>query len=239
MKRMIRCVFSAIVITSSSLLAQEAAPPSKLPPIPPGPLIQLRAPDFAQWTVTIKDADQNPAAGQTDATTTPSKQPPTYGAITTTTKTGKIKLRESIDNLGQTWPTWCIRGDLQITIRPDTKSVIVNSGPPDAKNPSPYCVDYSRTDFPEIPAGVVSLGNYAGIQMAYGSQCLLFKVTGSLPCTAYVNLKTRLPVAVVGDGIAKIYEFHPPPTTELTPSAEVLQVLKNMDLINNSVSTRR
>lgn len=244
MKTFALLLLLTVALTSFPVHAQDDAPPSKFPPIPPGPLIQERAPDYSQWTVTTKLGGDS-SSTQPGTAPAASKQPPFFGAIVTTTQTGKIKLRETTDNLGQIWSTWCVRSDTQITIRPDTKGVIITSGPVDPRNPSPYYVDYSKTDFPNIPSGVVSLSNYAGIQSSHGAQCLLFKGSGSIiprspaiPCTVYINLKSRYPVAVEGAGIVVTYEFHQPPSAELSPSADVVQVLKNIDLINRSVGVK-
>jgi hypothetical protein len=215
-------LFSMVVwgvsLSSLGLLAQKStAPSSSLPPLPPGPLVQLRASDFAKWIVK-KVGTTDSVTGTTEATA-PKKA--TFGSEFTMTKTGKIMLRQTQDDKGQIWNTWC-EGNLQATVWPDGKRFIVGAPPPDLKRgPNSMYFDYSQSDFPGFEW--VSLGDYAGIQSKEGKPCIVFKAKFKVytddrqasDVAAYVDLKTRYPVALVVDGATRTYEFQPPPQTEL------------------------
>jgi hypothetical protein len=225
------------------LQGQQGGENSAKPALPPGPLIQARAPDFSQWVVTLtveSEATASPQSDQQSNASAPGAKPKNYfGKVVTTIQTGKLRLRETVDETGKTWQTWCVKG-VQITLRPDSNAVFINSAP-DPKNPMPFFSDYSATDFPEIPDGIIAAGNFVGIQTAYGKKCLVFKGSGKpdpialpMPYTAYIDFKTRYPVAVSYAGMLKTYEFVSPPTTEMDLPARVVEALKTRDQVNRS-----
>jgi hypothetical protein len=229
------------------LQGQQGGENSTQPTLPSGPLIHARAPDFSQWVVTVtvdngaiasQQSGQQP--NQQSNADAPGAKPKNYfGKIVTTIQTGKLRLRETVDETGKTWQTWCVKG-LQVTLRPDSNNVIFSSAP-DPKNPTPFFLDYSATDFPEIPAGIVTAENFVGIQTAYEKNCLVFKGRGKpdpmapfMPYMAYIDFKTRYPVAVSYGGVLKTYEFVTPPTAELKLPARAVEALKTRDQVNRS-----
>ena len=222
-------LFGAVVL----LHAQEEVAPA-IPPMPPGPPVQLRAPDFSQWVVqgTLNSAQPASAPASTGTDQNKAAKPDKESQVTMV-KTGKIMLRQRVNGLGGTWDAWCI-DDVQITVYPDGKNLVVQTRPSYIGAANPLYEDYSQTDFPAC--WWVTARNYAGMKRYNGKSCLYFKnhlsfykdyAPGNVE--AYTDVKTRFPVAVIvtlpyGQEIYS-YEFQPPPATELTPPENVKSAL--------------
>jgi len=226
-------LFFLVLGFSFALPAQQAAPDATVPPLPPGPLIQKRAPDFAQWAIRIV----NDSAPEKSGVQTPDKKidkEAAWGAIIMTTKTGKILLRQTYDDRKRIWNTWCI-GDLnvQTTLSPDGKNWVVQTPNADPHVHTPNYVDYSKSDFPDF--AWISKNNYAGIKEMGGKKCIVFtasiKMNSDDPMptllAAYIDLDTRYPVAFIQGGEFHSYEFKQPPKDTL-PLPQLVQ-----DLLNN------
>ena len=227
----LRAISCALLLAAPTmLLGQDATKPTTPAPIPPGPLLQTRAPDFAQWVMTVTEKKPSSTSGGSPDSGSEKKVVVT---VITTTKTGALKMRRLVDSSGASWETWCT-GNFQITPRPESGAIIARGKLQDDEV-SPFDVDYSQSDFPEI--GIVSSKNYVGMETAYGAKCLVFKAMVApfrdappAETKAYVDLKTRLPVAVVIGGSTpteKTYQFLAPPTETLTLPPEIQKLIQN------------
>jgi len=224
-------LFCFLALSLLNLPAQQSPQPSSpLPPLPPGPLIQLRAADQSQWTVKI--TQNSPGTKASSETSTPddtaTKAKSYFGSQLTISKSEKIIRRQTVDEKGQPWDTWCFP-DVQITIRPDGQHVIVQTGPADSKVINPFFVNYSHSDFPGFQW--ISLKSYAGIQSFQGSPCIVFKDHAAIylggdatDVTAYIDLKTRYPVSLVGETQTTSYQFQPALSEPLSIPPIVQQV---------------
>ena len=220
-----------LAMGSLALQAQQPA----LPPIPPGPLIQKRAPDFSHWMVTFKTA---PAAS--GATPSPSQPSDPNSIITqdTVTKTENIIHVEFIDTQKRAWNIW-VQGGRDMIQWPDGKSVgFVAKPPPYVVNP--LYRDFSSSDFSGFEW--ISAANFTGIQSIGGISCLVFKDTlltngVSLQVEAATDVKTRLPVRLINGQGQFTYAFLSPPSTEQTLPANVQKLI--VDQRNNEKSLAR
>ena len=229
--------------------AQETTTGSALPPLPPGPLVQMRAPDFAQWVVTVTptlafgNSNSTSTPPGTDASTATGSQDagklPTWTSQITMTKTRTIILREVRNQTGQTWTTWCTPG-LQSTLSPDSKSWIMQSRAANADPtvPTANYEDYSQTDF--LGFDWINLSKYVGIKVFNGSKCIFFQdsANGGEGRSAYIDLETRLPNTLNAEGKTITYAFKAPPTTELTLPPLLAQLLKNRQKQLDSATPR-
>lgn len=203
---------------AARLLAQQ--PANTKPPLPPGPLIEKRAPEFAQWIIrSAGSADRGKASSPSPKS---EEKHAAWGDIVVMTKTGQVMLRQTTDDSKQVWNTWVIgEQGLQTTISPDGKKWIVQARNPDPNTPTPNYEDYSKTDFPSFEW--ITESNYAGVQEVAGRRCLLFTDKVKLlsddleatPISAYIDLETRLPVAINQGGNARTYDFRSPPSAPL------------------------
>ena len=222
--------------------AQETAKPTPLPVLPPGPALQRRAPDRAQWVIKQTVAPTPDAelakGGATD------KHPKSYwGSLVAVTKTGSIMLRQTIDDKGQTWNTWCTP-DLQTTIYPDGQHWIVQSISPDPKVPAANYEDYSKTDFPGLEW--VTLDKYVDLKEINGKRCIIFKSRFKMAdddpaptdFEADVDLDTRYPVETKVGANLRTYTFSDAPPAMLSLPPLVLSLLDNRAKMMSSATRR-
>jgi len=230
-----------LAAVSWALIGVVASAQTPLPPLPSGPLVQKRAPNFAKWDVTIVIAPDkgNSASGSTAATNADDKGKVVFEV--TMTKTGKTMLREVHMPDGKIVPTWCL-GDLQITIAAGVAIVQAKLHINDPSVPTPNYEDYSDSDFQGFDW--IKASNYTGIKEVGGRKCLVFQDTlkegGGPPInrTAHVDLETRLPVDVSVGGATRNYSFKTPPTAELVFPPPVAQLLKNLQREMDSAAPR-
>lgn len=192
-------------------------PQTKLPVIPPGPLIIEHMPDYAQWAIdyTYTDApkpgqesdlvaryrklaqeDPSVAKAMADPHFLDTLEParPIHVVVT---KTGVIRhvdknLERSLHD--EIW----MNGDVTIERRPGVPNLVVSLGNPLIQN-----------DFPEF--SWISKEAFSGVESVNGHPCLVFKqqvdpvglehpgltgIGGTIPVIAYVDLKTRYPVSL-------------------------------------------
>ena len=223
-----------LLLCGSSLWAEKANPtPAGLPP---GPPIEKRAPAFSQWLITTTVSgtaalDENANAGGSAA-----KAP--EGPSTTkimVTKTGNIYRVEHLDEARQLWTVFA-SGATQIMVWPDRHSsaVLAVSNNPDA--PNPFTTDFSVTDFPGFEW--VAWGKYSEMKSYKGMKCIVFldqqHVDSDDPSVgepyktvvAYVDVDTRLPVALVDGDEVHIFEWKPAPKGMLSLPPGALAVLQ-------------
>lgn len=206
-----------------NLNGQLAEPQPSVPPLPPGPLIQKRAPSFAQWIIRSKPIKgglgQENKVADANAKSSEAKEKPSWGSLVSITKTGEIMLRQTMDDQSRVWNTWCTR-QLQTTVYPDGKQAILQAGNSDATAPTANFEDYSQSDFPGFEW--ITQKEYVGQKEYQGKKCIVYQnvppTDGSdhSKRTALVDLETRFPVALLIDNDTHTYEFKAPPQGMLT-----------------------
>jgi len=190
------------------------ASPAPKPTPPPGPLIQKRAPNFSHWNIITKSiASQGSSDDKKGGATT--------GQLkgVEVTKTGAIIHTILTDQTGQVWNLWN-QATVHVVISPNGKDVGFAQRPLDPEAVNPFFIDYSSSDF--FGFEWISAGNYKGEKSYHGKTCLFFDGSGeSNQMYAYIDKDSRLPLALVKEGQAEIYEFQSPPTQmqELPPNA--------------------
>jgi len=243
MKRILT-LFCVLAFTSALQAQTDSGGP---PPLPPGPLIQKRAPDMAKWVITAVPAPANNATANSVSDASSASDPQSAGAKqkvaseVTITKTGKIMLREVRTQDGRVVPTWCV-GGLQITLFGNSAIVQAKVYNPDPTVPTANYEDYSDSDFP----GFYWIGpsNYTDIKEFGGKKCIVFQeaiknVTGPpSKLSAYIDFLTRLPVSLTVGGGTSAYVFKAPPTAELTLPPLVVQLLRNRQRELDSATPR-
>jgi len=252
MKTLVICL--ALGLVSAAAPAQT---PGTVEPLPPGPLIQERAPKMARWLITLvvgkaKAPESPSAAGQKGAAP---KLP--WASKVAVTKTDEIIREETLDEKGQTWSAWCLPG-LQITVWPDGKSWFVQQAQAnrDPNVPVAMFTDYSKSDFPGFEW--ISEKNYTGIQKVGSKTCLVFRDVSALmspeelkqmspgdegsnptiSVVASIDVETRLPVALTRGNEAHTYEFIAPPEQKLTFPPIVESLIENRDKNVQSVTRK-
>lgn len=226
-----------LLVALYNLYGQEQTPPLPVPP--PGPMIQLRAPDFSCWKITQSPSQDSSSGAGSDATGSPgtggSNVKKSKSVVVTITKTAAILVQETTATDGQTWKTWYPNTSVGILVWPDGKSVMtgmIENGA-QTRSSSIFYSDMSKSDFPDFTW--IQASSYGGTQSYKEKRCLVFygKVlqSGALSpvpfqghppapaddlVTAYVDAKTRLPVAIqIAKEDIKSYEFQPPPSAML------------------------
>ena len=233
------CLFlfcSALLCASAyPQAADPAATPVAPPAPPPGPLIQKRAPDFAIWSiVTTASVKAGTKSGQTSSPRNGSDDSQASVTRVNTSKTGKVVRVERIDEKQQTWNVWWSKGSAEILVTPDGKvAALASSNNPDA--PNPYHTDFSSSDFQGFEW--IAASNYTGIEKYMGMNCLAFKKdlavradsasprTIIVPVRAYVEIQSRLPIALVRGDQTSVYEWKSPPDAVLQVPTEVQNLL--------------
>jgi hypothetical protein len=224
-------IIVSLSFATIALRAQERAATPELPPLPPGPLIQKRAPEMCQWLVSIVGV--NPATSSRTGAS-PEALKGFWASQTMFTKTKDILRQEFYDQKESIWTTWCVPG-FEITIWPDGRNWIVQTMQKiDAKGPPPVLyIDFSKSDFPGFEW--LSVNNYAGIQNVHGNKCIVFKDKVLVdpehgiyvPGTAYIDFDSRFPVELLEGSVDRTYDFKNPPAGILTLPPLVQALLNN------------
>ncbi len=203
-------------------------------PLPPGPLLN-RAPEFSSWTMSISSAQVAPKSP--DA---PQSKPPVELRRLTVTKTKNVYREERQFSDGSTRETWRV-GSMQISTLPHSSELIVFE-PAAATigllDPEDY-TNYSKTDFPGFEW--ISKRNYRGVQKIMDTQCLVFGdslddiseetrkamaeaagevalpqiQSGRSATAAWIDLQTRLPMALQKGNKKEVFQFSAPPQAML------------------------
>ncbi len=188
-------------------------------PLPSGPLIQLRAPEFSQWTVTYKGA---------------AKQVKRLSVV----RTQEIRHALLFDADGHQNERWCV-GNMEFISDPVIQRRLAYSiGHDPDIDPE---LNFANSDFPGCEW--ISAKHYVDTRTVMGQECLFFSRSGSsaaaasqdassgLPAgaggtVAYVSLKTRLPVILQINGEIRVYQFEAPPQAKLTLPADIQATLE-------------
>lgn len=235
------------------LHAQTSSSQSR-PALPPGPLLQQRAPEFSRWTIfskpTAKNAEeQNKSSGNAAKNPSPNGDPK-FSVI----KTGNITRVIYFDDAKQPWNIWCFDSSV-IAVWPDGKNVGIAARPsrPDAYNP--LFMDFSKSDFQGFEW--ISEKNFVGIRDVLGRKCLVFRDTIKRTApgmqsddpdpasasfengvVASVDLETRLPVTLVNENGLFVYQFYDAPTAMQTLPGNVQAVVDQQKLAAQAVARR-
>lgn len=212
------------LLLAAAAQAQQAAPSPDA--LPPGPLLN-KAPDFAQWTITAKSSGAAvPTAEGEDqgaAKKEKEKERPQGDLRIGTIQTGKVRHQVRVKGSQVIGDLWTVEG-ATVSIDPHSKMPQVAGGGGGT----------AEADFPGLEW--ISANNFAGIQGVGGRKAIVFKgradylidAESTLPeqvdATAYIDLETRLPIAMKR-GDVYTFEFGPKPQTMLTPPPAVSQAL--------------
>jgi len=246
-------LFCLALVVTVTLHAQQAAPSSSLPPLPPGPLLK-RAPDYSTWTVTSQghavEGRQLAKAVATGAEKSKDKE--AVPTTSTVVKTGSTILEVNIDTGGRRREIWHV-GGMMVMKQSDAAEPIVW---PDSVQSDIYSVNFASADF----AGLdwVSATTYAGMAKYQGRDCIQFNgevsplnpkareeeliaigqaIAFGLPvpqetkvaAVAFIDLETRLPLIVTFGNEKRIYQYGAPPAADLTLPPELANAVKERE----------
>ncbi len=228
-----RRLFVLLAIALPHLCPLRAQLPQPTPvPLAPGPLLN-RAPDFAQWLVSVK-------SGTTSAVEVPT-QKTSYDQRTLVRKTGAIRDLITVTGTGQRTDKWC-EGGLQASVPPGGGAPTVSMFSSLVRFNEGF-TDYSKSDFPGFDW--ISRKNYTGRQTIEGVDCIVFhdppgpstaatpaaSPAGASPVippagnTAYIAADSRLPILLQVDNVTTCYQWMQPPTVQLAPPPEIQAAL--------------
>lgn len=187
-------------------------------PLPAGPLIVTKMPDFARWSIdftypSAKTGQPAESPNQKSQPTAPAGQNRPIHIVVT--KTGDITHEEKTFENGSTGQMWSNR---------DTAAERVPNSPVMVAGFSSGPGENAFLDFDWI-----SKENYVGTVTHNQVKCLVFKQNqydfegGFLGmATAYVDFKTRYPVEYNRNSASRIYTIMAPPTEQLVIPSEFL-----------------
>lgn len=242
-----------MILALGRLYGQTTRPAEKLIP-PPGPLIESRAPEYSRWTIYGKTMSKGGESGDKTAGTTQKDASPNGSPKFTITKTGKIIRVIFFEDAKLPWNIWCMDSTV-IAVWPDGKNVGLAARPnrPDAFNP--LYMDFSKSDFQGFEW--ISEKNFAGVQDVLGRKCLVFRdnvkrvpegtrsddpeaasASFESAAVASVDLETRLPVSLVNENGAFVYQFHEAPSAMQTLPPNVQAVIDQQKEAAQAVARR-
>jgi len=247
--------FLLFLLSAGFLPAQETTKPV----LPSGPAIQKWAPDMAKWVVATRAANAPSAAPANGVPEAPgaaeSDEKKHWIPVTTVTKTGNIYHVRMVDSQNEVWHIWA---DGSVTVvESGTRAGAAFVAPsPDSDWVNPLFVDFSESDFEGF--GWVSAANYRGTNEFMGRMCLIFRdkvKVGTVeadpeagransavdlyePREAYVDLETRLPVALSGAEGWKMFTFFPPPASMQSLPECVKELVSKQRELDDSLARR-
>jgi hypothetical protein len=228
-----RFCLSLSIAGTFGLFAQQPTPP----PLPPGPLLN-KAPDFAQWAITIKSAGTEKEE-KASPSPEPSAKPSASGVYRIgVIKTGKVRHEVQAVGAQVISDIWSLDGT-SVSFDPRTKVPQVSQSGSSA-----------GSDFPGLEW--ISEKNYAGIKKVNGKDCIVFndmvfnvrpngtrnEFGGKVNAVAYVDLETRFPVTMQRGEDTYAYQFGAPPQAMLAAPPEVTQAVGAYQQRMNQLSTR-
>ena len=226
----LRCVTLVFMGIVGTLSAQTPRPSPQ--PMPTGPLIQSRAPEFSRWTVTY---NQKRATATKPATAAPEQAKPQPAKRLLVVRTQNVRYSQLSDAAGRQTETWYC-DNIEFITDPATKRRLAYAiGHDPELEPE---TNFSRTDFPGLEW--VSAKTYLDVRTVMGRDCIIFSKGGNEPETnqdgplpassggtvAYVDLATRLPILLQSNGENRVYQFEQPPQSKLTLPPDIQQALE-------------
>lgn len=214
-------LIATLLLGMASVALGQANRGGEVPPYPGGPAIQLRAPDFSRWTVTVNPKKIPTAAGESsegEGKEGGAAQKAGFAERTLITKSKAIMHEQVVGSKGALREKWCLgeyqyplTGAKDARVVPYTKSSFTG-----AINPARY-TDYTVTDFPGFEW--ITPERYNGLKKVMGRDCIVYSLDGTV---AYVSLEHRLPVGLLKADKTLIYEFQSAPQIMLTPPPAVV-----------------
>jgi hypothetical protein len=217
--------------------------------LPEGPL--LANPPAAQWRVSVSYKHEESADGER------SPEPRLREAFVV--KTGSVWFQKLENASGEQLDVWSDSIRLLVTSPRWPEAVYYSGMPSSGEYPGPT----AKSAFPEVEW--VSAGNFQGIKAVGGSECMVFvdkrmlfssdELDGirmdlslqGMPfkaedykskVTAYIDVKTRLPVLYQGGRVTYRYQHYAPPGAMLSlPPA--METRKKVDAEKQKDSARR
>jgi len=183
--------------------------------LPPGPLVQKRAPETNRWIITYNPQKTAGGGGESEAAAsgTKGKRAP-FSRRIVYTKSGAFVCEQVIAPDGKVRERWIV-GDYQFDKDPKTKRFNIYSVQAfvGGKFDGVRFTDLSKTDFP----GFEWIGpkDYAGVQKVMNRECLVFHRADGEEATAYVDAATRYPVVLKRGNETRLYEFQKAPQIAL------------------------
>ena len=228
--RRLRILPCLLILTAASSPAQVNSSE-----IPDGLPLQP-APDYSQWTITYKYAEDHAPKAAAPSGTPAASTPDFVLARPRTIVTVKTKriIHESITDISQQQrENWYV-GSIQY--RKDTGSQVWDENQPDA-HPDIHYSPLPASGFRDLDW--ISAATYTGKGSQDGKDCLIFKTKGkvtsldsALPLgkefemVAYIDAKTRLPVEVDIDQETRTYLFAEPPEGMQALPDDLIQQIK-------------
>jgi hypothetical protein len=225
------------ILMSMGFALPLCAQDSKIPPLPPGPLLK-RAASYSAWTVTFQGQPEEGKEPLKTGTTGEggAKEKEAVTMASTVIKTGSTILEQTVDAAGHRYQIWH-SGGLRIVAGISAPMVSADYGGGDI-----FSINFTSSDFAGL--GWLSPTTYAGITKCEGRDCIIFSGTVSpldakaqvderayieqaralgqpapdplkVPATAYIDLESRLPLLVIFGKQKRIYQYGVPPQTPL------------------------
>ena len=201
--------------------AQQPTPP----PLPPGPLVQARAPSNSLWSTVVKSAsavpDASPKTGGKDQQDDTGKKKEDEGVISKKIfrKDKGVILVTYVQANNQLFSVWCV-GASELIEWSGGKGYDLLTPSPNPDNPNPYFTDFSKGDFQGLDW--IDRASYVGLVTYQGIKCIYYKKespmsasVGASSLAAYVEIESRLPIAVLNGGELTEYKWEPPPPAPL------------------------
>jgi hypothetical protein len=224
-KAIILAISTSFFLQIAGAYGQDPAP-APAPELPPGPLIEKRAPDFSKWIIKTVSQSAQQSGG---ASSPEDKQKAAETTIkTVVTKTLPVIHVQTVDDQNRVWSVW-VKDSMQAVEFPDRKSVAFVKASEANGFKNPLEVNFSQSDFDGFDW--LSKSNFVGVKDVMGRKCLVFTTTKMLPVvnyvvtvTASVDFDSRLPVSLVTNNNAAIYQFLQPPAEmqTLPPAVEAM-----------------
>jgi hypothetical protein len=222
MKLVIIIILIPIFLMAGSLVAETSSNSPK-EQIPPGPLIQKKAPQMFEWEVMTYLPGNLPDEKKSGDQSLPKLTP----AKTSIVKTMNIYKVTSVDFQGRAETIW---SDGKKSAHETSFGAERIVKPASSFDRGGYC-DFSSGDFEGFDW--ISTNNFTGIKDFKGRKCLVFTevlrnkeylVISANTNIAYIDLETRFPVMKTDNDLTIIFNYLNPPSGELSVPPKVRQI---------------
>lgn len=216
------------------VLHGQDAPPSLPPPTPP---LVINPPEFARWSIRIEDSAR-PKMNSGDATDG-KNQPSPYPVEIQSTRTKNLKVDEVRYSNGKTKETWFV-GEKAYFSHPDSEKVgsVAPSFFSDKEAFGPFGNIESSRGFPGV--GWINLESYKGAAQVQGVSCYHYQTEANwggkkVMGEAWIDAKTKLPIALRLNTQTLLFSFHEPPSGMLTPPPAYVAAIREQVLFEQRV----